>query len=748
MKARDREQIYEAAERFVKVALGSDDSLFTPGRAVWTLRTLDELHEQFVQNPDRSGDAFEVKFERQLSGATPSAIQLAAEILYVHFLIAAKVSGQRKRDLIRLSLSWSPEEVTIPPELDAVLDEGIAAPGTAFHTYRPFQLQFIIETVRDWKLKSAEEREALLSDPWAFKEFLFSIPLHAAQTQREALLHLVFPDTFEDIVSQDHKRRIAEAFRDELPKPEEDVDKALLAIRQSLQGQTGGYINFYDPGLVERWRPPSEPTDQSDEAEEAVVPRGAWLVRGTDAQGRTLVDRWLSDGYVSIGWRRAGDIAPGASRKEIRARLEETQPDIQLGTTTGNLYRFITEMKVGDLVVAPAGARIYVGVVTSDVYWAPSDDEEPLSRRRSVEWINPQQPIARESLSPGAYSALRTLLTVSNLSQFADEFASRVDLAKAGVLVQGRPKLVLPDVSQEIADGLLLPRAWLQDILELLEEKRQLIFFGPPGTGKTYVAQRLAAHITSSGGTYKLVQFHPSYAYEDFVEGYRPRQATAGGGITFELVPGPLRQIADAARDDPAHPYLLIIDEINRGNLAKVFGELYFLLEYREEVVALQYSPELEFSLPSNLFVVGTMNTADRSIALVDAAMRRRFYFVPFFPQEEPIAGLLRRWLERGGKDIDPALLLEALNEEVGDRDFAIGPSYFMTRRIGEVGELERIWKHAIMPLLEEQFFGTDVDVSARFGLEPIRRRVATNQQAAEDLAAPASSSADDLTSS
>lgn len=579
-------------------------------------------------------------------------------------------------------------------------------------------------------------QQAMLDDPWAFKAFLFSITIHAAYSQREALLHLVFPDTFEDIISRDHKRRIAEAFRKDLPDPEEDVDRALLSIRRSLQEQHGGYINFYGPGFVEKWQPAGESQAAPQPSPEAVVPRGAWLVRGTDAQGRTLVDRWLSEGYVSVGWSRAGHIAPGATRKEIRARLEETSPDVSLGNTTGILHRFISEMKVGDLVVAPAGARIYVGIVQSDVYWALSDDEdERLCRRRSVEWVNPQQPVARDSLSPGAYSALRTLLSVSNVSAFADEFVSRVGLGIAGVVLPAPLELVVPAATQPLADDLLLPRAWLQNTLDLLGEKRELIFYGPPGTGKTYVAQRLASHITSGGGTYKLVQFHPSYAYEDFVEGYRPRQATDGGGITFELVPGPLRQTADAARDDPAHPYMLIIDEINRGNLAKVFGELYFLLEYREEVISLQYSPDQEFSLPRNLFVIGTMNTADRSIALVDAAMRRRFYFVPFFPQEDPTSGLLRRWLQREGRDLAPALLLEALNEEIADRDFAIGPSYFMTPRIGEEGELKRIWQHAIMPLLEEQFFGTNIDVSARFGLGAIQRRVAAKQQPVEESA-------------
>jgi 5-methylcytosine-specific restriction protein B len=194
--------------------------------------------------------------------------------------------------------------------------------------------------------------------------------------------------------------------------------------------------------------------------------------------------------------------------------------------------------------------------------------------------------------------------------------------------------------------------------------------------------------------------------------------------VAFRLTAGPLRELADlASRDGNRHiPHFLIIDEINRANRAKVFGELYFLLEYRTKSVRLTYSGD-DFALPPNLFVIGTMNTADRSIALVDAAMRRRFAFVELSPRTEPTAGLLARWLKREGKDLEPARLLDALNARIDDADFAIGPSYLMKPGVYRDGGLERTWRTKILPLLEEHHYGEGLDVAARYGLDALREQ-------------------------
>lgn len=127
----------------------------------------------------------------------------------------------------------------------------------------------------------------------------------------------------------------------------------------------------------------------------------------------------------------------------------------------------------------------------------------------------------------------------------------------------------------------------------------QVIFYGPPGTGKTFVARKLAGHIGRGGGTVEQVQFHPSYAYEDFIEGYRPKLVK--GQVTYEVVDGPLKRIAATAQERPDLTHVLLIDELNRVNVPKVLGELLFLLEYRDEEIRLQYS-DIPFALPPNLW--------------------------------------------------------------------------------------------------------------------------------------------------
>jgi 5-methylcytosine-specific restriction protein B len=264
------------------------------------------------------------------------------------------------------------------------------------------------------------------------------------------------------------------------------------------------------------------------------------------------------------------------------------------------------------------------------------------------------------------------------------------------------------DPLDDLADELLVDRAFLDDMVALLEDKRQVVFYGPPGTGKTYVARKLAEALVPDAERRPIVQFHPSTSYEDFFEGYRP-ETDSQGVMTYRLQRGPLAELAARASDSPGRRHVMIIDEINRANLPKVLGEMLFLFEYRNTPVRTLYRPDDPFELSKDIWFIGTMNTADRSIALVDAALRRRFHFVPFFPNHGPMAGLLDRWLHR---ESEPAWVGELvaqvndeLEQELGGPHLQLGPSHFMKHDLDR-DALRRIWEYDIEPFIEDQFFG------------------------------------------
>ena len=270
---------------------------------------------------------------------------------------------------------------------------------------------------------------------------------------------------------------------------------------------------------------------------------------------------------------------------------------------------------------------------------------------------------------------------------------------------------------QDALDDLFLSRAAVLESLALLRYKKNLVLQGPPGVGKTFFAKRLAYHLLGEKDEDRmaLVQFHQSYSYEDFVQGYRPT-----GDGHFSLVDGPFMRFCDRALQDADSPYVLVIDEINRGNLSKLFGELLLLLEGDKRgqgwATTLSYAPPQtpDFYVPDNLYVIGTMNTADRSLAMVDYALRRRFAFLEVPPGFDGPG--FRGKLEELGADssmVDRIREnLERLNRTIADdpnlgAGFAIGHSYFCQTGGGAVDEqwYERIVRTEIRPLLREYWF-------------------------------------------
>ena len=278
---------------------------------------------------------------------------------------------------------------------------------------------------------------------------------------------------------------------------------------------------------------------------------------------------------------------------------------------------------------------------------------------------------------------------------------------------------------ESAAEELLCEVGYLQEIVDLLADKGQVILYGPPGTGKTYLAQELAEALAPDERARSLVQFHPAYSYEDFFEGYRP-VTDDDKQMTYELTPGPLAELAEHAAEYPERPHVMVIDEINRANLPRVLGELLFLLEYRDKSMTVMHRSDGSFKLPENLWFIGTMNTADRSIALIDAAMRRRFHFVPFFPEREPTKSLLRKWTnENAPGQAWVVALVSAVNseleKELGGEHLQLGPSHFMKTDLND-GGFERVWQYNIEPFIEDQLFGKP-DKIKQFRLDAVLRR-------------------------
>jgi 5-methylcytosine-specific restriction protein B len=253
------------------------------------------------------------------------------------------------------------------------------------------------------------------------------------------------------------------------------------------------------------------------------------------------------------------------------------------------------------------------------------------------------------------------------------------------------PLYTLSNISEATGFEETQIQSWIRSICR----KKQAIFYGSPGTGKTFIAEKLAKHLISEGdGFYELVQFHPAYTYEDFIQGIRPQ--SEDGELTYPLVPGIFLQFCQKA-EALQNICVLIIDEINRANLPQVFGELMYLLEYRDQEISLAGGNR--FGIPKNVCIIGTMNTADRSITQIDHALRRRFAFIELHPNYDVIL----KYHKNSDLAKNLIYVLKGLNKTIDDKNYEIGISFFLDKKLQE--NIEDIWKIEIEPYLEEYFF-------------------------------------------
>jgi MoxR-like ATPase len=322
------------------------------------------------------------------------------------------------------------------------------------------------------------------------------------------------------------------------------------------------------------------------------------------------------------------------------------------------------------------------------ISWLPSVQQKALA-------------LAEDGVATNEPQVVQAVMPLkSQLKEWFPEQADRarpdkaVPFEKAVPLPPGQPRYSLKELLEETGYSTERMDVWLR----ILNRKRQIILQGPPGTGKTFLASRLATFLVSeTPGLVETLQFHPAYAYEDFIQGIRP--TVKEGALSYELQAGRFVDFCRRAEALEDVPCVLILDEINRANLPRVFGELMYLLEYREQSVPLAGGGK-PLRIPPNVYVIGTMNTADRSIARMDHALRRRFAFIRLQPDYD----ILQRRLAREGHEPAPIVeLLRAVNGSIADPNYELGISYFMGKNLRR--HLPDIWECEIEPYLEEFFY-------------------------------------------
>ena len=429
-----------------------------------------------------------------------------------------------------------------------------------------------------------------------------------------------------------------------------------------------------------------------------------WLY--APGRGACMWDEFYERGVMGLGWHELGDLRGYATKEEMRQRLLETRDDSTSQTNSARaVWQFANEMKPGDVVFVKRGLKEIIGrgVVTGDYVYDPDGGEYPhlrdVSWNRQGSWRSDQQ------------FAMKTLTEITDypdlLARIEAYFENDEDAFDGAEM--SAPLIEYP--VEKFLGEVYMDRQRYDAIVGLLRAKKNVIMQGAPGVGKTFAAKRLAYSMmgVKDASRVKLVQFHQSYSYEDFIEGYRP------SGAGFELVKGAFYSFCRKAADDQDNDYFFIIDEINRGNLSTIFGELFMLIESDkrgpEYKLQLLYSHEL-FCVPANVHIIGMMNTADRSLAMLDYALRRRFAFVELCPAFDSDGfrayrvGLVNPRFEALVREVESLNRVIAEDESLGE-GFCIGHSYFCNMDADTCTDaaLASIVEYELIPMLKEYWF-------------------------------------------
>lgn len=482
----------------------------------------------------------------------------------------------------------------------------------------------------------------------------------------------------------------------------------------------GKTVELTDELIVEIIRSERETNSKSREKERAVQDNALgdadveivhyWLY--TPGDNASMWDEFYERGVMCLGWDKLGDLNSYATKKDIRSKLQEIHgSSSSFVNSVLAVWQFTHSLKPGDVVFAKQGFTEILGrgVVEGGYVYDEANGQYP--HIRSVTWDY------KGSWHNDKMFAGKALTDVTDYPELVAKIEAFFEGGEEADEAEERT-VEYPEYSKEqFLSEVYIDEASYDTLIGVLRSKKNIILQGAPGVGKTFVAKRLAYSMMGmrDASRVMMVQFHQSYSYEDFIEGYRP---SADG---FELARGAFYTFCKRAAEDEDNDYVFVIDEINRGNLSKIFGELFMLIENdkrgAKNKLQLLYSREL-FYVPSNVYLIGMMNTADRSLAMLDYALRRRFAFFdlkPAFASD----GFREYRIGLYNPKLDALVqVVERLNEDIaGDESlgegFCIGHSYFCNMDAAECDDakLSSIVDYELVPMLKEYWFDEPIKV-------------------------------------
>ena len=415
-------------------------------------------------------------------------------------------------------------------------------------------------------------------------------------------------------------------------------------------------------------------------------------------------DTFYKKGIMAIRWGATGDLRQYDSQEEVRqAMMAKIDPTKPFKFSSYSAWQFVNGIKPGDVIFVRKGDNTILGrgVVASDYIFDDSPDDD-YKHFRLVNWAQ------QGTWDIPLQSAVKVLADITPYTDYVDKLNSLFGYEKEGN--EDGAMLHYPSFGKEdfLKDVYMQPEQY-DRLVRLVKNKMNIIIEGAPGVGKTFTAKRLAYSMLGEKDPdrVEMIQFHQSYNYEDFIEGFRPSEK----GMGFDIKRGAFYKFCRKAQEDPDNKYFFIIDEINRGNVSRIFGELFMLIEpdKRGNELSLLYSGE-KFNVPRNIYIIGLMNTADRSIAMIDYALRRRFVFFDMQPGFES-DGFIKYMQSFGAPKFESLIrCVKELNQAITDdpalgAGFCVGHSYFSNLKSADDEVLSNIVEYEMVPLLQEYWF-------------------------------------------